>query len=365
MKCPRDHAPLNLRAGDHAPLSCDRCSGSFIQDDQIFEIVKARFHDIHAFKQLCCPLCNASMEPMHFDHGNLELDVCSQCRGIWFDGSEQRALERSLIRLQKSEARFALNAANKAETRSGLGLQSPTKTKTNSAQKVPSAIYEDYQETYKATGESSGAQVLLQLFLDLPIKRNLPAFRTPWITYGLIALCFLALILAQVRFGQAYFEDWVFYSANPISDTLWLSIFAHADWIHLLLNMWFLFTVGENVEDLLGRFTYLLFYLICGISAALAFAIFNESASAVGASGAISGVMGAYLVFFPRSHFGVRMLYLWEIDIPCWTLFLMYFGLDALLLGNADGVAHSAHLGGFVVGFIFALIYRQTHLVQK
>lgn len=362
MKCPRDQAPLQLREGENAPLECSHCGGAFIQNDQLYEQVHARFHIIHAFQQLSCPVCHSQMQPMHFDHGNIELDICSQCRGIWFDGSEQQLLHDSLQRLGRRKSSHAVRASSLANAGDARDASSAEIREQSKKSSDPKKTYQQYQDVTKVRGESSSAEFLLQVFFDLPIKRNLPAFRLPVITYLLIGLCSVVYLLAMLRTGQGYFDSWVFYTENPFDRALLLSMFAHADWLHLALNLWFLFAVGENVEDLLGRVKFLLFYLTCGVAATLAFVIFSPGEAVVGASGAISGVMGAYLVLFHRTYFAIRMFYLWEVEVPCWVLFLGYFGIDALLLQARDGTAHSAHLGGFVAGSVIMLFYKFRRL---
>jgi membrane associated rhomboid family serine protease len=154
---------------------------------------------------------------------------------------------------------------------------------------------------------------------------------------------------------------------RPIQLTLFTSIFMHGGWLHLLGNMLFLFIFGDNVERAFGRLKYLLFYLACGVLAALA-QVYSDALSPVpslGASGAISGVLAAYLVMFPRNP--VRVLMLLRIipfifEVPA----LVMIGLWALLqfvnafAGQTDGVAYMAHVGGFVAGLVLAFLLRPT-----
>jgi len=147
----------------------------------------------------------------------------------------------------------------------------------------------------------------------------------------------------------------------PVYLTLIISMFMHAGWAHILGNMLFLFIFGDNVEDRLGKFRYLLFYLFCGVAAGLAQVMLADVTHrgllvpSLGASGAISGVLGAYLLLFPRKR--VRVLMLWSIiSVPAvvavglWFLFQVLNGLGYLGGGSGGGVAYAAHVGGFVVG---------------
>jgi membrane associated rhomboid family serine protease len=139
------------------------------------------------------------------------------------------------------------------------------------------------------------------------------------------------------------------------------SMFLHGSWMHLLGNMWFLWLFGNNIEDSMTRVRFVAFYLLCGLGAALA-QVMAEPASAipmVGASGAISGVMGAYLVLFPRVRvFTIVPLgfYVTNIALPAWVMlfywaFLQFAGgVTSVLSAQTGGVAFWAHLGGFVAG---------------
>ena len=159
-------------------------------------------------------------------------------------------------------------------------------------------------------------------------------------------------------------HDW---SLHEIS-TIFSSMFLHAGWGHLIGNMWFLYLFGDNVEDRFGHFGYLFFYLFCGCVAALT-QVFVDSGShiaMVGASGAISGVLGAYFVFYPQAR--IVTLFLLGIfsrlaEVPAvvflglWFAMQFFTGLSSLAITSpteAGGVAFWAHVGGFVAGFAIA-----------
>jgi membrane associated rhomboid family serine protease len=148
----------------------------------------------------------------------------------------------------------------------------------------------------------------------------------------------------------------------PVFLTILVSMFMHGGIAHIAGNMLFLFVFGDNVEDRLGRFRFLLFYLFCGVVATLAHVLATSAAGrdllvpSLGASGAISGVLGAYLLLFPRKR--VRVLFSWFItSVPAvvavgiWFLFQVINGLGYLGGGTGGGVAYAAHIGGFVAGF--------------
>ncbi|MDZ4658431.1 MAG: rhomboid family intramembrane serine protease [Bythopirellula sp.] len=149
----------------------------------------------------------------------------------------------------------------------------------------------------------------------------------------------------------------------PVYLTLLSSMFMHGGIAHLLGNMWFLWIFGDNIEHDLGRLGYLIFYLACGIVAALAHVFLNTSGPAslipcLGASGAISGVMGAYLVLHPHRRVTV-LLFQFFTEVPglvavgLWFVFQLISGLG-MLGGEQTGVAYAAHIGGFIVGAVLA-----------
>jgi membrane associated rhomboid family serine protease len=161
--------------------------------------------------------------------------------------------------------------------------------------------------------------------------------------------------------------------ATPVPPwmTLFTAIFMHGSIMHLLGNMWFLYIFGDNIEDDMGHVKYLLFYLACGVLASIAFVALNASGEAamtpcLGASGAISGVLGAYLVLHPHRRVSVILIRL-IVDVPAyvavgiWFLFQVVSGLfDSS--GGGGGVAYSAHVAGFIAGMLLAkpLSYREV-----
>jgi membrane associated rhomboid family serine protease len=148
----------------------------------------------------------------------------------------------------------------------------------------------------------------------------------------------------------------------PVYLTIIVSMFMHGGIAHIAGNMLFLFVFGDNVEDRLGRGRFLLFYLFCGVVAELSHVLVSQAAHAnllvpsLGASGAISGVLGAYLLLFPRKR--VKVLFSWWVsNVPAvyvvgiWFIFQVVNGLGYLGGGSGGGVAYAAHVGGFVAGF--------------
>jgi len=144
------------------------------------------------------------------------------------------------------------------------------------------------------------------------------------------------------------------------------SMFLHSGLLHIAGNMLFLWIFGDNVEDFFGHFTYLLFYLACGLGAGVLHIFFNLGSTipALGASGAISGVMGSYMLLYPRERI-TTLVFIFVVPIPAviilgtWFLFQFFAGINGLGASVTGGVAVWAHIGGFILGVIFTIMARR------
>jgi membrane associated rhomboid family serine protease len=156
---------------------------------------------------------------------------------------------------------------------------------------------------------------------------------------------------------------------------LFTSMFLHGGWMHLIGNMWFLWLFGNNVEDSMGRPRFLVFYLLCGLAAAFMQVMTNPASRIpmVGASGAISGVMGAYLILFPRVRvFAVIPIFFFMhfVALPAWTmliywLVIQFVGGLAAFGGEEGGVAFWAHVGGFVAGVVLVKLFTRSDYLAE
>jgi len=154
---------------------------------------------------------------------------------------------------------------------------------------------------------------------------------------------------------------------------LFTSMFLHGSWMHLIGNMWFLWIFGNNVEDSMGHLRFLVFYVLTGLVAALGH-VFTAPGSVVpmvGASGAISGVMGAYLVLYPRARVHTLFWFLFFIRIvplPAWVILgywmLIQVASSAASSADGPGVAYMAHIGGFIAGALLIFVFRNPKLVS-
>jgi membrane associated rhomboid family serine protease len=156
----------------------------------------------------------------------------------------------------------------------------------------------------------------------------------------------------------------------PVPLTIITSMFMHAGWIHFLGNMLYLWIFGDNIEDVLGHLKYFFFYLLCGVSASLTHGLVNFSSQVptVGASGAVAGVLGAYMFLFPGAR--VRTLFIVfvfirVISVPAiillgyWILIQLLSGITEFGSGMGGGVAWFAHIGGFVTGLVLVILMRK------
>jgi membrane associated rhomboid family serine protease len=153
--------------------------------------------------------------------------------------------------------------------------------------------------------------------------------------------------------------------------TVLTSMFLHGGWLHILGNMWFLWLFGNNVEDVMGHGRFLLFYLLCGGAAAAAQILIDPASPVpmVGASGAISGVMGAYVILYPRVrvHTIVWLVIVFRWVVPAWVMLGYWFLLQVAGAGvnTVGGVAVWAHIGGFVAGAVLIMVFRNPALQER
>jgi membrane associated rhomboid family serine protease/Zn-finger nucleic acid-binding protein len=288
-----------------------------------------------------CPRCNAGMRKFNYAYdSNVFLDKCPNCGGIWMDGGEVRQIARYLKH-------------NPDTVAFGESL-----IKTNQA-------LEDLGELAK-TIKTPGFWCLPKIII--PISDDTPRQRTPLITISLMAACVFAFFAQKIFVMdlQGFYESFGFMPGRFLHPSLITSMFLHASIFHLIGNMLFLWIFGDNVEDRFGRLGYLGFYFSCGLAASILHTLFNlgSSTPAIGASGAISGVMGAYCIFFPlariKSFFTFRTLYLpASLYLGFWFLFQLMFALLYHSTGLSS-IAWFAHIGGFAFGATVAYLKKKA-----
>jgi membrane associated rhomboid family serine protease len=193
----------------------------------------------------------------------------------------------------------------------------------------------------------------------------------PVVTYGLIVLNIL-FFLVELAGGEAFIMKWAFipsrFLANPAGDflTLFTAMFMHAGWVHLGGNMLYLWIFGDNVEDRFGHIPFLIFYLVCGLAATFAQLAFNLGSNIpnLGASGAVAGVLGAYILMFPKQKVKVLIGRATTqvsalIVIGLWIVLQFFSGIGSIAdTTDTGGVAYMAHIGGFIAGFVLTFFLR-------
>lgn len=220
----------------------------------------------------------------------------------------------------------------------------------------------------------------------IPLQDNIPTRTTPFVTVGIIALCVL-VFLWQLSLGQAMELAVYRYGAIPASlfgiktlsadmtaipgwATLITSMFLHGGWLHLIGNMLYLWIFGNNVEDAMGHGRFVVFFILCGVIAALSHAVPNAQSMVpmIGASGAISGVLGAYLLLYPHAKVLVGIpifFYLHMARIPAAIVLILWFVLQLLSSAGPQqeaGVAFGAHIGGFVAGLVLIPLFKKRNV---
>src|ERR1700732_668382 len=219
----------------------------------------------------------------------------------------------------------------------------------------------------------------------IPLKDLNPHRTYPIVNTALI-LTNVAMFVYQLPLPPHYFQTFVLANATiperfpaalaghlPLQAAflpLVTSMFLHGGFLHIVGNMLFLWIFGDNVEDFYGHFTYLLFYLVCGIGAGLLHVLFNWNSTlpSLGASGAISGVMGAYLVLYPGSRI-LTLVFIFLVPIPAvvilgyWFFLQFVAGVSSLGAITQGGVAWWAHIGGFLLGICIAVLNKSRREV--
>jgi membrane associated rhomboid family serine protease len=223
----------------------------------------------------------------------------------------------------------------------------------------------------------------------IPLHDDNPTETTPFVTVGVIVACalvFLYQVSLPERLGEAFVYQFgaipaiVFgtgvlpaeLTGPPPYATLLTSMFLHGGWMHLIGNMLYLWIFGNNIEDVTGHVKFVIFYVTCGVLAALSHALVDPASTVpmVGASGAISGVLGAYLLLFPRAQVLVLIplgIMTRAMYVPAAFVLGLWFVMQVLSGGmtlgrQGGGVAFFAHVGGFVAGMVLIGLFKHPHI---
>lgn len=379
MRCPVCQTTLRpVRRSDLEIEVCPRCGGSFfdrgefketldqlLTSDEVPEAVLELKHGPSATTQLDeplrqCPRCQGRMAKFNYCYdSDIILDRCERCGSIWADRGE--VLKCAQYRKGNPKLdRLAGSIADNA--RRQQAWQDAAEAGSELSRRVP---YPSFAWYYLPS--------------LIPLGDDNPRERIPVVTIGLIAANVLAMLVVMLGFGfdpsrgERLYQVLGLVPAEVRAGAFWTLVthtFLHAGVFHLAGNMLFLWVFGDNVEDRLGRLPFLGFYLLCGVTAGLAQVLLEPAAQlpCVGASGAISGVLAAYLVFYP--HACIRTLIAgFVIEVPAaayigiWVAFQVLFAVTYRSLAVAGGVAWFAHLGGFAGGLAFALAWGRRRRV--
>jgi membrane associated rhomboid family serine protease/Zn-finger nucleic acid-binding protein len=303
------------------------------------------------------------------------LDTCPVCFGAWFDHGEFDSLGNSTIDAAKLATEGA--ATSRRVCPRGHGpmfehklpgvLRTPIECCPRCAgiwldgeerRKLATATTKEGQQDLKERAVRRGVIWVAQIITQLPVEVDNPARGTPWLVYSLL-LGFLVIFVMEAQ-GVVFYRDWAIISGKLVREsdtvhTLFTHQFLHGSWYHVLFNAYFLYLFGDNVEHLFGRVRFLLLFVGAGIAGGGLHVLLSEATATpvVGASGAIAGVMAAYLWSFPRAKLFQTIFFI-QLKIPAWVYLGAWVGLQIVMGFFTQKIqfAWFAHLGGFLFGLL-------------
>lgn len=350
-----------IEYGDVLLFFCTKCYGLWLEGDQLVklstsqapilintELLSKYTTSDQNQRKTTCPNGHGNMKITQFPTSRpLVLDWCQDCFGIWFERGEMDRIAKVASNTKRS-------------------IQNDIEVTYHTAIETEILKYQDGTEP-------PAASQFYQWLTGVAIEVYSPVERAPIVTWTLIGINFLVFMLQFISISyntdtKLFFQTWGMTPQKIMhGDMLWTlfsSMFLHAGIVHLLGNMYFLWIAGDNVEDRLGHWRFLLLYVMSGIIAAFLHiaTVSGWSVPMVGASGAISGLLGAYSRFFPKRKFFVRFFYFlwfnWLFRVPAYVYFGFWFFLQAIYaMLQIPGIAFSAHIGGFIAGLAIAHWY--------
>lgn len=307
-----------------------------------------------------CPQCGCEMQKINYSYdSNIIMDRCNKCLGIWTDKHE--AYQAAIY--NKGNPKLDRLAASTAE-------YVQKKERTKEFMKKVEALNQIYDPLYYRDRYGNRKVFIYGFTGVLPLGNDIPKINFPLVVALLLTLNAASLIasvmtedIASVCNSMGVIPVHIFEGRNLY--TLISHMFCHASLIHLFGNMLILAIFGPHVEDAYTHVRFLLFYLFCGLAAIMGYVAVNPHSSlpCVGASGAIAGVMAAYLVLYPSSR--IKLIF-WGIvmQLPAWTYLIGWFTVQllawALGSGNDGDIAWFAHIGGFICGVMITFPFRNT-----
>lgn len=347
MQCPRCSAALvSAQAGTVVVDACTVCRGAWYEhkdatqgldaDAEIQKLVAAGSAKLKGQSGMRCPqghgpLSTYRCEAPDQHRAKVEIDTCQKCKGVWLDADEAHVLQKV--------------AAQSGDVKSGFGWY------------------------------------LLQLVSGIPLEVYNPVKRKP-VALWLIILACIGVFGWELVLASRNHLEWFILNFGLVPNdlihgkNLWSIVthmFMHGGFAHIFGNLVYLYIFGDNIEDKIGRPKFVLLYFVCGLFAAAGqFAAgYNSTVPMVGASGAIAGILGAYLILFPKVRVFVVVFFI-RFKISVWFYLGIWIGMN-LLMGSAaaldgaegaHGVAWWAHVGGFVAGALWAAVMRKRILAE-
>ena len=213
----------------------------------------------------------------------------------------------------------------------------------------------------------------------LPVEGDNPTRHRHYVVWTLIAVCFTVFITTLFQGREDFIYEWGYKPGQYSLLTVFTSMFVHGGHWHILGNMFWLWMFGDNIEDVLGHFLFLICYFLCGVGAILMYTQIHPGSMipVVGASGAISGIAGMYLMFFPRVDAElVLFIFRWEVHsirttiyvaVGCWFLMQLALGIlvESTSVGEVIRTAFSGHVGGFLTGTALGWIFVRMGFIKR
>ncbi len=373
MNCPVCNIPLkNVQYEDYSVDICIKCKGIWLDKGELQQVVNELISknkvDYQTVKEayrnkpmICkreempiriCLKCNIEMGTFnYYSDSDVFLDKCSSCGGIWADKNEIDQVARYI------KGNSQMDKYAEALRRVYFRLAE--------AKAVTKQIAETSGDLVGSFNSGGKIYAIWYTIIPIPLRNDFPTEKFPKVTVGLIilnSLIFILQLLFVTENQENYFKlvgviPWLSFSVDRLF-TFISSIFIHGSLLHIIGNMYYLWLFGDNIEDEIGSFKFLIFYLLCGIIGGVVFCLMYSflNEPAIGASGAISGVLGAYLLLYPKQ--GPEIAWLGrKREIPAayyltlWIIMQLFFGCISLASKNVD-IGYWAHIGGFISGLL-------------